>query len=585
MIFVKESSIRTVPLTSLYKVFPQESPVKYAVSHFSAFKNEPLSFQVAYTLLPEGELSASFYVKVESDLPITIYEEGYVPVLQATTPEVQPEAYAAGLFADMLLKKKTNPKIETGFSPWAELYFEKDAVQLHATRDSWKALWFTVNEDAKQVQAGTHTIKLHLYNRQKNIPCGECNITVDILDAALPPQRLYYTNWFHCDCLCDTYGVEMFSERFWEIFRSFVKEGTRHGMNMLLTPCFTPSLDTPIGHYRKKAQLVGVTLKNGEYTFDFSLLQRFIDESRACGIRYFEHSHFFTQWGATAAPQVWATVNGKEKRIFGWNTCAWGRQYTAFLQAYIPALLTFLKAQKLDKKFLFHISDEPTAKMHAGYLKAKKALGNLLDGYTCGDALSDFAFYADGTVQTPIVATPYVKDFFGKCDNLWAYYYSDFCTQGYTNRRITHSPERNRMIGIHLYTHRIKGFLNWGYNYYYDTQSHGIFDPKTEPCCFGGRNPGCSFIVYPATNGTCIPSIRQKVFYEGINDMRALYLLERYIGRKATLQFVTAYYAPIDFSVGAESAEKLHTFRNALNQKITEIIQCEKGETNGNKSV
>ena len=76
-----------------------------------------------------------------------------------------------------------------------------------------------------------------------------------------------------------------------------------------------------------------------------------------------------------------------------------------------------------------------------------------------------------------------------------------------------------------------------------------------------------------ATDGTCIPSIRQKVFYEGINDMRALQALQKRIGRKATLELVTKYYAPIDFSVGAESEEKLLAFRDEVNQTIAAAVK------------
>ena len=104
----------------------------------------------------------------ETDLPITVYEEGYVPVLQASTDDVKPEAYEAGLFADMLLKKKTNPPIEMGATPWEELYFEKDTIQLHATKDSWKALWFTVNEDGKRIKPGKHTVNTSLLPTDKN---------------------------------------------------------------------------------------------------------------------------------------------------------------------------------------------------------------------------------------------------------------------------------------------------------------------------------------------------------------------------------------------------------------------------------
>ena len=265
---------------------------------------------------------------------------------------------------------------------------------------------------------------------------------------------------------------------------------------------------------------------------------------------------------------------GQRRRAFGWDTPATSPEYAGFLGQLLPALTSFLREQGLSGKVVFHISDEPSPKNHAAYRKAKGALGDLLDGYMCGDALSHYEYYEDGTVQTPIVATTNVKDFVGKCGNLWAYYTGALCKEGYTNRRITHSSERNRMIGIHLYTHKIKGFLNWGYNYYYDTQSYGLFDPKIEPCFFEGTNAGTSFIVYPASDGTCIPSIRQKVFYEGINDMRALQLLERLIGRKATMAFVTSYYAPVDFSVGAESEEKLLAFREELNRRIAQAIKA-----------
>ena len=534
---MSENLIQTVPLSSLYKVFPECRPEEGRMQSFSAMQNEPLSFQIAYRATGE-EGTVPFCLRIESDLPVSVYEVGYVPVLQASDPAVSPEAYSAGLFADMLLPKRTNPPIRKRDFPTRSLYFEEDRVHLHAVGDSWKALWLTVNEEEKKAMAGEHIIEIGMYRRDNMEKCGECRCSVRIIPARLPRQRLYCTNWFHCDCLCDTYGVEMFSERFWEIFRSFASCAARHGMNTILTPCFTPSLDTPVGEYRMKAQLVGVTLTEDGYHFDFSMLERFIQESRACGIRYFEHSHLFTQWGAEAAPQVWATVQGKERRIFGWNTCAWGKKYVAFLHAYIPALRAFLKEIGMDRKFIFHVSDEPSKRTRATYTKAKRALGNLLDGCICGDALSRYEFYADGTVQTPMAATDTVRDFLGKCPNLWVYYTGALCTEGYTNRRLNHSSERNRILGVHLYTHRIKGFLHWGYNYYYDVLSQGIFDPKINPCGCGGASPATSFLVYPATDGSCIPSIRQKVFYEAINDLRALKLLEKLIGRRQTLEFV-----------------------------------------------
>lgn len=569
---MKEHLVKTVVLSSLYKLFPEIEPKVGKTMSLSGLKNEPVSFQLAYRLFSENAGSMSFFVKIETDLPVSLYDEGFVPVSNTDNPKLS-EHYRSGLFADMLLPKSVNPKVEIGSFPWADRYFEKDNIQFHAVRDSWKAMWLTVNEDGKTVAPGEHTIGIKLFSRNDAQLIGECSITVNIIDAKLPKQKLIYTNWFHCDCLADIYGEEMFSDKFWKIFRSFTSAAVKNGMNMILTPCFTPPLDTPIGGERKTVQLVGVEVNNGKYSFDFSLLKRYLDESRKCGIEYFEHSHFFTQWGAEHAPKIMATVDGKYKRIFGWSTVAWGKKYTEFLHAYIPSLLRFLKAEKLDKKFFFHISDEPTPSMHESYRKAKSAVGDLLDGYAVGDALSHYEFYEDGTVGTPIVSTDRVTDFFGRCDNLWCYYTGGQCSEGMSNRMINCSSERNRMLGIHMYAHNVKGFLHWGYNYYYDVLSHGLFDPKTEPCLYNGASPGTSFFVYPSSDGKAIQSIRQKVFYEGLNDMRALQLSEKLKGREYTMKLIEKYYGKVTFLTPAESEEKLLGFREELNKIIGSSIK------------
>ena len=86
---------------------------------------------------------------------------------------------------------------------------------------------------------------------------------------------------------------------------------------MLLTPVFTPPLYTAVGGERPTVQLVKVIKENNKYSFDFENFRRYINLCLNCGIEAFEISHFFTQWGAKHAPKIVATVNGKEKQIFG----------------------------------------------------------------------------------------------------------------------------------------------------------------------------------------------------------------------------------------------------------------------------
>ena len=563
--------INAIPLSSMARIFPDAAPEGAPIAELSCLANEPLSFQVAYKLISNQVFTVGTYVQIESDLPISLYAVGYLPVLQTRDP-ANDDKYQPGLFGDILFPKKVNARIKAVRYPWETVYMEDDKTRLIARTDTWQGIWLTVNEGGKRQRAGRYPIKLTFRSMQDRAPLAELTLTVEVVGAALPKQTLKYTNWFHCDCLCDMYGVEPFCERFWEIFANYVRKASLNGMNTLLTPCFTPPLDTPVGDERMTVQLVDVTVTDGEYSFDFSKLSRFMDIAMQNGIAYFEHSHFFTQWGAEKAPKVMATVDGKYKRIFGWDTVAWGKKYTAFLHAYIGALLAFLKARGLDKRFIYHVSDEPGPKNRANYRRAKAALGDLLCGYTVCDALSHYEFYEDGTVTTPIVVTYHLDDFYGKAKNLWGYYTGGNASGGRPNRKLNTSGERNRMLGVQMYMYDLKGFLHWGYNYWYGLLSQSIMDPRTDPGVSSGGSPGSAFLVYPAANGDCLQSIRQKVFYEAVNDMRALQALEKRIGKRATRRFVLDFFGEVSFEKHLGTPERLLAFRAALNAEIAKYL-------------
>jgi hypothetical protein len=144
----------------------------------------------------------------------------------------------------------------------------------------------------------------HSFEAQDGKPLGEALHTLDVLPAELPPQKLLHTKWFHSDCIATQYGVDVFSEEHWRLIEAYATNAFCHGINLLLTPLFTPPLDTAIGHERPTVQLVGVE-KTGEhaYHFGFSRLDRWVDMCGRIGIRNFEFSHLFTQWGAKHAPK------------------------------------------------------------------------------------------------------------------------------------------------------------------------------------------------------------------------------------------------------------------------------------------
>ena len=565
--------LETKLMSSLIKVFPDEvkgEPIKSA----TVLANEAFSFQIAFRLEQKIDEAIPLYLKVETDLPHEVLSEylvGYVPVTRGDYQKSDEyfERKTPGLYPDMLLQKNPFAVIKNDGQPWLSRWEEQDETNLlSAVRDSYQTLWFTVNEDEKELKPGTYSVKVSFFNSYEDELIGEETVSLTVLDAKLPEQTLYYTSWFHHDCLADIYGVEIFSKRYFEIMRSFVTVAAKHGMNMILLPAFTPALDTTPGRERRTAQLVKVNRENGVFTFDFSLLKRYIEICRECGIVNFEHCHFFTQWGAKHAPKVMAIDNGEYKRIFGWDTDATSEEYTSFLQSYLRALKPFLKEMDLENHIMFHISDEPDAKHLSYYENARKIIGEEVKDYMCGDALSHYEFYENGCTKMPIVmvTSPDMAKFEKNCNNYWVYYTGGQLTEGSSNRIISTTSARNRVIGLQMYAGDAKGFLHWGYNYYYGVLSHGLFNPAMNPCGYN-QLAGTSYLVYPSMTGEAIPSLRMKVFGEGLGDYRALKLLESKIGREKVLSFMEKTIGKVNYKFCPTNSQ-LFEFRQKLNAEI-----------------
>ena len=339
---------------------------------------------------------------------------------------------------------------------------------------------------------------------------------------------------------------------------------------MILTPLFTPPLDTAVGGERPTMQLVDVTTtEGGKYTFGFDRLTRWFETAQRCGMKYFELSHLFTQWGAKHAPKI---VDTDGKQLFGWKTRAGGREYVSFLEQFAKALDAFLIEKNVKEKCWLHVSDEPNDMQVRPYAKASRLVSRLFPGYKTLDALSDFKFYKKGLVKTPVPALDHADKFYGKVEDLWTYY---CCGQykGTSNRFMAMPSYRNRILGLQLYKFGCKGFLQWGYNFWYSQHSKRRINPFEETDAGEAFPSGDAFVVYPGENGQPLVSLRYKVFYDALQDMRALKLLESKIGFDATLTLIeTRSGDPLTFTNYERGIEAMLSKREAVNKAIEENI-------------
>ena len=380
-------------ISSLEKIYDTDSIPKDDFKSCSMLKNEKKSFQIVV----KSSKKAIENLKITTDIKkIHTYKVEHIKSDLPMTKDDSDDYYRfskSGYYPDLLLPFENNIRLNEGLN----------------------VIWVEI--DANGTTPASYSLTINIGNIVTSI-------NIEIIDAELNFNNFIYTNWFHTDCLMSYYNFDAFSDEYWRVTENFLKTASQYGMNCVLTPIFTPPLDTEISKERPTVQLVDVEVNNNNYKFNFDKFTKWINIAHNCGIEYFELSHFYTQWGANHAPKIMATVNGEYKRIFGWETKANSKEYKHFLKVFSDELKQYLESQKLTDKVFIHVSDEPNLAMLKNYAKASSYIHKLFKGYRIIDSLSDIWFYKLKIVSNPVPANDHIDKFIGKVDNLWTYYCS-----------------------------------------------------------------------------------------------------------------------------------------------------------------
>ena len=543
-------------VSSAEKVLASAEPSGAGMNEtLSVLKNDTVSFQLAYYWNGPWRQMAKLRIQAPEFLNVRTRMVKLTPC--AYPCHAEPE--------------RDSDYLTTEPSMIPDILSEIPPVGFPLTGGQWRSLWIDV-EPGEDALPGEYTVEL-LIDREDGTDTA--SVTVEVIDAVLPKHPLRHTEWFHCDGIAQYYGIEVFSETFWQYVENFAATAARRGCNMILTPVFTPPLDTAVGGERLTVQLVDVYEKDGGYVFGYNHFERWVEMCDRVGMKYFEISHLFSQWGAKAAPKIMGTTeNGEYKRLFGWETESSGPEYTAFLHAFLHSFTQELTKLGLEKRCYFHISDEPPMDSIEYYSAARKIVDEELADYPIIDALSDYDFYQKGLVKEPICATNHIEPFLAdRPEKLWAYY----CTgQGVkvSNRFIAMQGSRARILALQLYKYEIAGFLHWGYNFYNSQLSLYPIDPYHCTDCDGAFQSGDPFLVYPGKNGVPEESIRLMLMDAVMKDVAAMYYLESLTDRETVLKcFDEEHAGEITFSEYPKDVDYTLKVREKINQEIKKALK------------
>ena len=484
--------------SSLQRHFPLGEAGSARRLSLLAARGERISFQACIKAPPGDPIEVSVTVAAPDDLAVRIRRVGCVPMPHHNTATPVDELDGVGHIP--------------GFVP-DPLFDDQAAVVAGGETQSF---WFTVavRPDAAPGPRIV-TVKMAL-------PGGEQTLsaTVQVTDVTLPQRDNFpVTHWYYADALLDWYKLTPFSRDFWRINEAYLRNCTEHGQDTILTPIFTP----PTDGVKRPTQLLKVSKSGKKYSFDWGDVRKWVRQARSCGLERFEWAHLFSQWGVKNALRVYEGQGLEEKLLWPAETGATSEVYRGFLAQFLPEFERFLRVEKLLSRSYFHVSDEPHGPEHlANYKAARGLLSELAPWMKVMDALSEIEYGRQQLTDMPIPSIGITRQYAEEGIPSWTY----FCCGprgAYLNRLLDTPPAKIRMAGWLFYRFQRLGFLHWGYNYWYKSQTRQLIDPFT--CTDGAAWPGWAygdtFLVYPGADGP-IDSIRHEVFAESLQDYALL---------------------------------------------------------------
>ncbi len=462
-------------------------------------RNETFSLQVAVRSTEPKACPVRVRVATPEGWEARVRRIGYVPVRHLNLPVEKTPLDQDGV-----------GRIP-GYVP--DPLFEEDSFLLPPQETH--AFWITVRPDP-ETAPGEYRLGIVVELEGGGEMRHAAPVVVHDLTLA-PRQDFFITHWFYVDALIDWYQTDLFDSRFWALLPAYIRDVVAHGQNMLIVPVFT----LPLDGVKRPSQLLRVTRTGPDtYDFDWTDVARYVELAQNCGIQRFEWCHLFTQWGAQQAIRVYEGQGHDEKLLWPPETSATSETYRRFLAQYLPQLHRFLQEKNLIDRSMFHVSDEPHGpEQRESYRRARELLRELAPWMRVMDAISEIEFAHEGLIDFPIPSISVAPGFTEEGIECGCYYCCG--PRGpYLNRLLDTPLAKIAMHGLLFYRWPFRGFLHWGYNYWYKSQTRTLIDPYCEQdglAWHRGWAYGDPFEVYPGDEGP-IDSMRWEVFGESLQD-------------------------------------------------------------------
>jgi hypothetical protein len=382
-----------------------------------------------------------------------------------------------------------------------------------------RSFWITLNvpSDAKPGPR-EFTVRLSFDQGKQQV---DLPVKLEVAELVVQPRRDFpVIHWWRGEATWDYYKTGMFDERWWSLTKDQLANMLDHGSNVVYVPVFFDRRET----FKRPCQLLIVNEpRPGVYEFDWSLVKRFTDMTKAIGFKRFEWSHLWIYWGVENPMRLYKKVGDEYVMLWDPKISGFSDTYLNFLKQFLPEFHRFLGKEGMLEASYFHLSDEPGGGQHLkNYRRARQILRELAPWMKVMDALSDIEYGKQGLTDIPIPMVSAAQGYIDAKIPHWVYY---CCSPHgpWLNRFLDTPLAKVRMSGWLFYRLGADGFLHWGFNYWHKMEREEAGDPFNDAsnASWPGIPYGDPFVIYPGPDGP-IDSIRWEVFAESLQDYAIL---------------------------------------------------------------
>lgn len=373
-------------------------------------------------------------------------------------------------------------------------------------------------------------------------------LTVRVFSITLPdPSKSSYSyeNWFNCcgyspeadnqrmvECNEKIYDIKNYSDEWFTLIKNYALQMKKERINVITVPIYS----LLYGHVR--------TDENGQYIFDFSLFDKFLDTFlKYCDVKYFCGFHLIIRntkvpemetkaWDAESVLVAWLFDEKKDFSHFAWAYMTDERAWK-HLEMLVKSLRKHLIEKGIADMWIQHISDEVTTDEQLAIVKkAYQKMHEWAPEFKCVDAtlqdsLEKYGKDLDIHVPQIDVHNLYEEAYTQKLKKgefeIWSY--TSLKPQfNYLSRLDDFKLIATRLIHWYNFKYGITGYLHWSWNLWFYGNCPN--EPYRDCCCDGWPLDG--WVVLPdKENLSVFETIRQRENSSGIEDYEILRLASK----------------------------------------------------------